>query len=209
MTSQRLRLSFKGNRTYVQGPDIYAAINGYLTESAIATEVAQPDIRFHRLVTKDLMAAPLDRSAEPPSVSYAFTAAGERQHWALREVDVEPGRAEVRVPYPEEDIVAATAFDAAGKTAVIETVTPYSDLEVYTALNKALHQRVLAEATAQGKWLLVRFEAARYVHRTAYKSVTVQLSNMLGVSLTKSRVDIDGAPFGWIYFRLLRPQVAS
>jgi hypothetical protein len=208
MTPQRLRLPFKGSRTYVQGPDIYTAVNALLVTSD-AGEIAEPDIRFHRMVTKDLMAAPLEPSAAAPAVSYAFTAAGMRQHWALQEADVEPGRPEVRVPYPEEDIVAATAFDEAARTATLDTLTPYSDLEVYTAMNKALHQRVLAEATAQGKWLLVRYEAARYVHRTAYASVTVQLSNMLGVSLTKSRVDVDGAPFGWIYFRLLRPQAAS
>lgn len=208
MTPQRLRLPFKGNRTYVQGPDIYAAVNTLLTESGM-TEITGPDIRFHRMVSTDLMAAPLEPSAGAPAVSYAFTASGARQHWALHETAVEPGRAEVRVPYPEEDIVAATAFDAAARTATLETPTPYSDLEVYTAMNKALHQRVLAEASAGGKWLLVRFEAARYAPRTDYTNVTVQLSNMLGVSLTKSRVDVDGVPFGWIYFRLLRPQVAS
>jgi hypothetical protein len=106
-----------------------------------------------------------------------------------------------RCEFPEEEIVDTCEINEKDQFIRTTTRTPYTDMEVYTAMNKALMQRLFPEVP--GKWLLARAQVEQYSESTAYQELTIALKRNLDFRLTKSEVFLDGNRAGSIYFSLL------
>ncbi|HTA64692.1 MAG TPA: hypothetical protein VK753_04230 [Xanthomonadaceae bacterium] len=191
-------LRFKGDRDYLHGTDILPIALQALSGEDGMDAIGEIDITFHGLATTGLTLCADAPHGSEPKVQLSCSMDGAKRRIVL----VEDGRpiAE-RHPYPEERIVAATDIDVPSATAVNSGAMPFTNIERWVAMVKALHQAVYPGA--KGKWLFARGRFARY--QEAYAEpvehrVTIQAS--FGDKLTRSALTIDGQPLGDIYFVL-------
>jgi hypothetical protein len=111
---------------------------------------------------------------------------------------------EERCEYPEHEIVDLCETNVEAQTIRIAAPTRFTDMEVFTAMNKALLQHLFPEVS--GKWLLTRAQIREYSESMIYRDVTIALKRNLDFRLTRSDILADGIPVGSIYFSLLRKE---
>jgi hypothetical protein len=196
-----LSLCFKGERSYLQGGDIYNAVGAFL-QGRGETEISEPMIVFHKLAAHQLTAELVGDgksydSVEEPVAHLAYTVNGERRKLAVCETTEEIN---CRNPYPEETITHPATVDLETKIIYLTEPMPYSDIEIATALNKELLKKLYPENP--GKWYLTRFQATGYSKHTPYRSFEVKLEHNLNFKLTKSSILIDNRLYGYIFFSL-------
>ncbi len=195
-----LPLRFKGARTYVQGPDILAALCDALASGGFGP-LEKLDLVCHRLVATQLRGRFLAEDEAAPEGLHAtlrFTAGGATHTVALEETD-EPIAA--REPYEEDALVAASAFDLDAKTAGVAPPLGFENAEIVTALNKALLTRAFPEA--RGKWLFTRLQLARSLRERTFARLEVRFLGHSNFRITRSALVGDGEPLGHLYFSLL------
>ncbi|MCY1195524.1 hypothetical protein D9M72_68480 [compost metagenome] len=196
-----LDLSFKGERTYLQGPDIFDAVLDWLREQGFET-IENLDLSFHQIASRGLRAE-LDAPASPEEKDAAvldFKSNGVRHRVTLRETS---NPITERRPYPEDLMMAAAHVELATQTISLEHPLPgYSAIEYWVALTKALHLRALPEIT--GKWLFVRARIPKLEGTLACTCPSVTLISNYQNKLTRSEVSLDGRKYGDIYFSLLQ-----
>jgi len=191
-------LCFKGDRDYLHGTDILPIALCTLCGERSLDAVGDIDIVFHGLAR-----AGLTLHAEmPPNtklrVQLACTVDGVRRKFVL----VEDGRPIVeRYPYLEGQIVAATVIDVTAAIATSIAVMPFTNVERWIAMVKALHHMVYPQA--KGKWLFARAKLVSY--RDVYlepREHRVVLQADFHGKLTRSALVIDGQRIGDIFFVL-------
>jgi hypothetical protein len=197
MLEHLLELRFKGERKYIQGPDIFSTTLSWLDTQRSA--VQEIDFAFHRLAKRQLKAVigDLPENAEPTAVC-TFTAAGVRERIYIVEIDEDVKES---YPYPEEEIVSSMVIDIANRKAVLEGSVAYSDIEVWVAMSKALHQQVFPEL--QGKWLFVRGKFKQFTLQSASQDRALVIAASFNGKLTRSDAFIDGVKVGEIYFSIV------
>ncbi|MBB1624655.1 hypothetical protein [Achromobacter sp. UMC71] len=196
-----LDLSFKGNRNYLHGTDIFDTLLAWLYEQGFET-VEGLDLSFHQIATSALRAEldPPEASEHRDAAVLSFKSQGLRHRIHLRET-----AAPVlgRRPYPEDRLVAGANIDLSAQTIIVENCLPgYSAIEYWVALTKALHLRALPDAA--GKWLFVRARLPELGGPLECIRPAVQLVSNYQGKLTRSEVSLDGRKFGDIYFSLLQ-----
>jgi len=104
-----------------------------------------------------------------------------------------------RYPYPEDEIVKDMSFDSNLLTGtLVGSSENYTDIEIWVAMVKAMHQQLLPDVT--GKWLFARGQFPKYVRCGAVgKRQTILAANM-GNKLTRTKLLQDGKEVGTIYF---------
>ena len=189
---------FKGDRDYLHGTDILPATLNVLKGEQIPNAITNIDIVFHALARTCLT---LSASAPPGAAINAQLKCdinGERKKFVL----TEDGRPILeRCAYPEDQIVAATDISPAAGTATCAVALPFTNIERWVAMVKALHQAVYPEA--RGKWLFVRgrFDGYEEQCQTGAKHQVI-VESSFGNKLTRSTLLIDGQKRGDIFFAL-------
>ena len=194
---QRLSCRFKGARDYLQGPDIYDETLSWVCSNR--GEAREIDIAFHRIARRqlDLAMGDLPVGLEPVAVC-SYTLADRLERIYLIESD-EPVSA--RYPYPEEDIVRGMTVDAAARTGRLRGSGPYSDIEVWVAMTKALHQRVFPELA--GKWLFVRGRFSQYQRSHGVENFELTIKACFNNKFTRSEALVAGKKAGEIFFSIV------
>ena len=194
-----LSAEFKGDRSYLQGPDLFNVTLEWINSNCKDGDVRDIDMAFHRL-THNQVAISLEdakQGNELPLAVCAFTnPEGRKRVYLFETTDPVVGRH----PYPEEEVIAGAYFDLSENRVFLVNPSAYTDIEVWVALTKALHQRVYKDLG--GKWLFVRGKFPRYVReRQAGERVLAIVSNFQN-KLTRSEAFVDGEKVGEIYFSL-------
>lgn len=191
-------LRFKGNRDYLQGPDILHIALQALSGGRSLCAIRDIDIVFHALARTGLTLRADVPPSHKPKVQLGCSIDGQQHKLFL----VEDGRPITeRHPYPEEQIVAATTIDAGLATATSSAPLPFTNIERWIAMIKALHHA--AYPGVKGKWLFARAKLASYrdaLGEQAEHHVSIQ-SNF-GGKLTRSALTVDGCNIGDIFFVL-------
>lgn len=149
MSIQRypLTLSFKGERDYIQGPDIFDAVIQALCAGAETTRVAQIDVAFHRLARRAVELINDDQgSAMDPVAICQYSIDGVRRQAFVVETGTEIVE---RHPYPEEDIIERMSIDTDQRTCALDIDLPFTDMELWVSMTKALHKSALSRAQRQ------------------------------------------------------------
>lgn len=201
MRAHSLKLAFKGDRDYVQGPDMLDGLCALLTTQAGHTDPRSLQFSVPRM-TRQSLSVELLPQTEPvldpqPVAVLSFLSRETRWRMIARE-DGTP--ITERREYDEGAIAAAAKVDRALTTVRLATQLDYTDIELWTALNKLLLQTCFADR--KGKWLFVRCELDRYTRSTPYAHVELQLVSNFHFRLTRTRITVDGAERGSIYFSL-------
>ncbi|NTW48868.1 MAG: hypothetical protein HGB19_03885 [Chlorobiales bacterium] len=197
MLEQQLVLKYKGGRDYLHGTDMFNETLTWLNSQR--KDVKEIDFAFHRLAIRQLKAVlgPLPEGIMPVAVC-SFTSGGVRESVSLVETDHPVME---RYPYPEDEIVSPMVIDIAGRKGVLSCETAYSDIELWVAMTKALHQKVFSQL--KGKWLFVRARFPQFVRHAAAKERTLVIAASFNDKLTRSEVFLDGVKSGEIYFSIV------
>ena len=145
MESQRLNLRFKGDRTYIQGGDIYNALDRLIQETDSAAYVSH--LAFRRFARRDC-----DLLWDRPVLTEKLIAQGsasladrKRPFWVSESRRAAAGRNE----YDEDSVVAPAAIN--GEQIVLQKRSIYTPIEEIIALTKRLSYELTPDI--DGKWV--------------------------------------------------------
>ena len=194
-----LRFQLKGQRNYVQGPDIHDALCDALIQQGHAI-IEKLDLVFHQMARTQLAARVLDAGEEP----------GEGTNVVLRcMLDGEPRTViaketgeviTARVEYDEDRLVAAMKFDLPANVVELGEIAGYSNCEKVVSMNKALLTRVLPEA--RGKWLFTRLQLSRSFRQQRFANLQLVFLGHSNFRITRTQIIGDGEKLGHLYFSL-------
>jgi hypothetical protein len=191
-------LRFKGSRDYLHGTDILPSVLRALSGGKQLDGIRDIDIVFHALARTGLTLCMKLPPGSQAKVQLGCSVEGMQHKFLL----IEDGRAiNRRRPYPEEQIIAATTIDTNSATATSSAPLPFTNIERWIAMVKALHHGVYPNVS--GRWLFARAKLGAY--QDAYPEWTehrVSIKSEFGGKLTRSKLAIDGHDTGDIYFAL-------
>lgn len=191
-------LQFKGDRDYLQGAEILPIALRALSDDGSQNVISEIDIVFHALARTGLTLVENIPPGKEAKAQLSCTIDGTRRKLFL----VEDGRPITeRHPYPEEQIVAVTTIDADSPTATSAARLPFTNIERWIAMTKALHHAAYPQA--KGKWLFARARLASYQDTTRENvEHRIQIQSDFGGKLTRSTLTVDGCNIGDIFFAL-------
>lgn len=191
-------MRFKGGRDYLHGTDVLPIALHAIANGRPLVAVRDIDIVFHALARNGLTLGEDMPSGQEAKAQLSCTIDGTRRKLFL----VADGRPITeRHPYPEEQMVAVTTIDAQLAIARSTASLPFTNIERWIAMTKALHHAVYPEA--KGKWLFVRAKLASYLDTTRENAEhVVQIQSDFGGKLTRSTLAVDGRNIGDIFFAL-------
>lgn len=189
---------FKGNRDYLHGTDTLPIALRALSGGRPLGSISDIDIVFHALARTGLTLVENVPPGKEVKAQLSCTIDGTRRKLFL----VEDGRPITeRHPYPEEQIVAVTTIDADSPTATSAARLPFTNIERWIAMTKALHHAAYPQA--KGKWLFARARLASYQDTTRENvEHRIQIQSDFGGKLTRSTLTVDGCNIGDIFFAL-------
>lgn len=195
----RLELSFKGERKYLQGPDIFNETLLFLSQKYSPLDVLNIDFSFHRMARTavDIYDSPQANLGDPVAVC-AYRLEGKKQKVYLYESsDVVEGR----VVYNEDEIVEGFIIDLQNMSGVLKNSVAYTDIETWVSLTKALHQRALANLN--GKWLFVRGRFPKFVPKSHSSMWCLKIVSNFQNTMTRTELSFGDDAVGEIYFSII------
>lgn len=198
MKTKTLDIPLKGSRDYIQGPDLFNAAFETLVEEAGGPS-GDFEIAFHRMAHRqvELIWDTQDGPKDAFALGSRSIEGGRTRYW-MREIEIPLSD---RQPYPEDEIVAQMRFDEALSEAQLDTAFPYSDMELWVSMIKALHQRRFVEAA--GKWVFARAKLKTYDTGHAPAPLRATMAATLGTKLTRNEVYLNDEKIGDVFFALM------
>lgn len=190
--SKELIFSLKGERSYVQGPDIFNSFASFLH----GERWSNLDIKFSGIVSNNLIVYEgADHSNA--KVDVRVTVNGAQKSYQLCESgNPASGRSE----YHEEKITGLCDLDIGAQQIQLREITPYSFCENLVAMHKFLLQNLFPDE--RGKWYFTRLELASLVGDEAL--IRIELVKNFNFRLVKSHIFEADRLLGSIYFTLVR-----
>lgn len=190
--NKKLNFCFKGNRTYIQGPDIMAE----LLKSFSGKAISEIDVKFHGISETNLSLIAGDELTDA-KVNISLLIDAEEQLFQM----VENGKKiDCRYEYDEDSLVRHYELDIDEQQVHLNAKTGYSFYENLVAMNKHLLQSLYPEE--QGKWYFTRIEQTKLISDDAL--ITVKLIKNFNFRLTKSDILLDGEKIGNVYFTMVK-----
>jgi len=193
---------FKGNREYIQGPDIYDSVIKYLKE-AFYKEIENIDMTFHKTASTNLSGFLVDEKdtieIKDYIVIFKFKSQGIDYILGLKENEENITE---RVEYPEEKIIELTELLLEEKSIVLGREIEFSGIEKIVSLNKALLQNLYPDV--KGKWYFTRLQISEPISNQKDDKYKIILLRNMNFQLTKSSIEINGKQIGYIYFTMVK-----
>ena len=202
INGMNLNFRYKGERNYVHGTDMYAAIVDSIKKDDLETTVQNFRMVIHGLVKHQCRLICSDNPAKTshsskPKVEFRFTL--EKSPIVGRLVETSDAVTE-RYQYREEDIVDECSIN---KTSMIyRGQTPYSAIEVLVAITKHLHLSLFPQV--DGKWYFTRIDLDRLLQPEDTSCFRLNLIQNLQFRLTKTQILSGDQEIGHIYFSLVK-----
>ena len=188
----QLDFCFKGERNYVQGPDIFNKIIVFF-EAYSPTNI---DIKFNGIVSKNLEL--IDGfKIDDAKVNISLTLQGEAKNFQLIESEEEIS---CRYAYDESLIIGKTNLTLIKQAISLGQATEFTFCENIVAMNKKLLETIYPDEN--GKWYFTRLELNNPVEDNAL--ITIKLIKNFKFRLTKSDIYIKDECVGSVYFTMVR-----
>jgi len=198
MIARILNLSFKGNRDYLHGTDMYNSIVEIAARQN--TPIAGHRLAIHAFARSQCeltMFASGEPLATPAHLvaDFSFDTAPGRVTGFLSETGAE---VKIRYPYEEERIDALCK--TSGGQIRIGGDSGYSPIEVIVTMTKHLHNSALTQPS--GKWVFTKLELSRALRADDAKQTAIVLLHNFNNRLTKSQILSGDEAIGHVYFSL-------
>ena len=189
-----LKLPFLGQRDYLHGTTLFDA----LTETVPAGSAVC--FKFSHMIRSDQVE--ITTLPDTPDEADTFAASlawndGGRHGW----LGVKPAplsNALLRQPYAEERVTGPAVFEP--NRVRFRGPSPFTLVATLVPLHKALLVRQEV-GQGPGQWVFTRLDLGQ--RPALYHELAVEIEHLLGRRLAKSRVWIDGAECGTIFFSWL------
>lgn len=196
MQPEALNLNFKGDRTYIQGGDIYNAVVRIATRSGDPAFVSS--IAFRHFARHDC-----DVVWDKPAPSDSLVAQGriakktaDQAFWVMESTRPASGR----VDFDEQRLLAPAVSH--GEEIVLERRSGYTPIEEIIALTKRLNYELAPDIP--GKWVFGQLNA-KGPFPDDYSSLAVRRTAEVPRRFSVNRIVIDGAEAGDIRFIVGNP----
>lgn len=201
MLKDMLDVGFKGNRSYIQGPDIHEQAMHCIQRKFPG------GIRDIEFLIQNMTACHLQLQIEPVEGIHAplsddvailrFTVGEERKQARIM---VASGAPEKRGAFDESKVTFHCRIDKEARSVqLINDCSGFSSIEKLVSMNKALHQAVL-DIPGGTQWVYCRWSSPAWPLPVALGGAKVTLKQTLGTRLTRADVTLDGLGLGQIYF---------
>ena len=201
MEKKNLEFCFKGERTYVQGPDIFdSVIQNILTDydisevknikyAAYALLKSNANLYFTETLRKS------DYKVINSIISFIYK---DKKISAVVEANDE--KIECSQEYSEEVIRTNSIIE--NKLISFENILDDSLTEIIVSMNKYYLQE---SVTKDGKWIVTKFDYSKIldIKKLKKKVIHLKLLNNFNNKLTKSVIIVDDIEVGYLYFGLV------
>jgi hypothetical protein len=195
-----LNLQFKGQRDYIQGGDIYNAINRLAPQLTDARDAFVSSLAFRRFAKNDC-----DLLLDKPSMDQNYVAKGKisdgqkkdlPNFWVLETERIPAGR------YAFDENAIITPASIKDKEIVLQGQTDYSPIEEIIALTKALHYHHMPNIS--GKWVFGQLDLLQPLSNKR-QTVRIELQSVKAGKFSMSRIFADDEFTGDIRFIVGEP----
>lgn len=197
---KEIKFQFKGERTYIHGPDMF---NTMLEASVPTSEIS--NIRF---TVHDFVHTPLCKLYQTENKSELSEVVDIRTrcqfeingctHWLALTEYTSDVLSSGRYVYDESLIVRLCDFQ--NEKVSIEGKSPFTFIETVVAMNKYMHEQLFPSVS--GKWIFTRIDLDSNCN--AREKLELRFKHNMNYRLTKSDVLVDGVKVGDIYFSLVK-----
>lgn len=192
-----LNTSFKGNRKYLQGGDLFNSVNSFLENKFSNNNIYIKNLKFNRFTYTAVSISfqnenPQDRIAEGE-----FIVDGELNKFYLQKTNVSP---KDRVDFDEESMIKRACFE--GVQAKLSVPLEFSAIEVIVSLTKALNYKL--ESPKSGKWVFGRVDLFSGLPKINSNLIIRNIKNISG-RFSINEIIIDGILVGNIQFVVGEP----
>ncbi|MCD4727932.1 MAG: hypothetical protein K8R46_09740 [Pirellulales bacterium] len=197
-----LNFSFKGNRNYVHGSDIYSSILKQMNIQYYGKTLGSIRLSIHTLAFKDcdLIWIGSGKLMDKPDRAVADFMIG------LDKVKVAGWLIEIDRPITSRYDYNETRIEALCKvrdqTITIAGKTGYSPIEVAVSMTKQLHNALFP--TKDAMWIFTRLELVRALQNSDSSDLAIKHKHNFNNRLTKSEIFSHESPIGHIYFSLVK-----
>ena len=194
---------FRGNRTYVHGPDICSALSDYITNSLGTPGISNVDIICHKLTDKNLQLEAflnVNITDKRNAVTTVTFKKNENHYIILCKESIRD--IECRTDYCEESIIEQCTILATDKTIKLERPVSFNVFQSTVAMTKALHHAIFNDV--KGKWMFTRLQTDKLVATNQqYRKIEISHTHNFNYKLTKNEIHIDGEKIGSVFFSLM------
>ena len=193
-----LNLQFKGDRDYLTGADMLNATVAILQQGN--RDVSRIDFAFHRMARNALVLSSEDSSdcSQDKVAECSYELEGKNRRVFLYET-LEPVLGSY--PYDEESIARDFEIFPEDLSGVLVGNPGFTNIEIWVALTKALHQKSLSEIP--GKWLFVRGHFHTYAPDMDWRERRLRIVSNFQNKLTRTELHADGCLVGEIFFSII------
>lgn len=201
MKRYNLEFCFKGNRTYVQGPDIFDTVMETIKSDFYFSEIKDIKYAAHDMLlgNADLFVTDkFDKNSFDKINSIITFKIKDVKYYAV--VSQNNIKIECANDYSEEIIRSFSKIYE--NTICFDNILNDSLTEIIVSMNKYFLQETI---TQNGKWIVTKFEYTKLVQleKVKNKMLKLELTNNFNNKLTKSRVLIEDMVVGYLYFSLV------
>lgn len=196
-----LHFCFKGNRTYVQGPDIFDEVLKVLASRFSDEKIRNIKYAAHQMLRTDAKAILTDvfeKNDYPVLNSVVMFEIDDKKYYFI--IISNDQMIECSNPY-SEDVVRHNSIICDSKI-IFENSLDDSLTEIIVSMNKYYLQTVV---TNSGKWIVTKFDYEWLDETKEVKNQTIslQLMNNFNNKLTKSSILVGEKKIGNLYFTLV------
>ena len=197
-----LEFCFKGNRTYVQGPDIFDTVMAYLSirfSSMVNVKYTAYNM-LHKNATLVLTNKVIKKNYSTINSLISFVA-DDLKYYAV--ISENHNDIICRKEY-FEDIVNDNAI-IHGEEIIFHNILPDSYTEIAVSMNKLFLKRTI---DVEGKWIVTKFDYFDFasIKNIQGKEIKLELKQNLNNTLTKSKMYLDNQEVGHLYFSLIQKE---
>lgn len=204
---ETIHFKYKGNRDYVQGPDIYDAMLGKTLE-VFAAYPTQVKGSFNRLLKNNgilRIHESIDKTDNEKLYAFFSITIGSDQYYAVL---LDAGtKVSSSYNYDEEKVLENMVFQVDKVTMQIKSGFTY--MEQIVAMTKKLHLLIYTEV--KGKWLFTKINIRKYINPELYQNchLAVKARKNFHYSLTQNLISVNGKEIGDIWFSMVKQKGVS
>lgn len=201
MKKYNLEFCFKGNRTYVQGPDIFDTVIKSIKNDFNLFKIKDIKYTAHNMLLSNADLYIIDNfnknNFDNINSIITFKLDDIKYHAIVSQNDY---IIDCSNEYSEEVVQTQSKID--GNIISFNNTLQDSVSEIIVSMNKYFLQETV---TRNGKWIVTKFEYDKIIDSKNIKNKVISLDfkNNFNNKLTKSIIYIDGISVGFLYFSLI------
>jgi hypothetical protein len=178
-----IQFQFKGERTYIQGGDLYDKVTALLCEDEYIN-----DISFRQLTNKNCY---LKSTAEDTDIVAAIIKTNIQQYFLVESTTT----ASERYSFDEDNLVSGAIVNS--NVVTMQLHQSYSVIENIIAMTKKLNYSVNPEVN--GKWLFGQLKL-NIPFPSVLRAITIESTRRIPNRFSENAITIDGKQYGTIIF---------